>query len=110
MNNTDWRTPGVVLACGSIILMLSLRIRQNFGLFLQPTSGDFGWGRETFAFALALQNLIWGVAQPFAGMVADKFGAARVMVAVGLGVLAAILCLPIDERELARLPLKRPAV
>jgi MFS family permease len=64
--------------------MLSLGTRQSFGLFLQPMSSDLGWGRETFAFALALQNLVWGVAQPFAGMVADKYGAARVIVAAGL--------------------------
>jgi MFS family permease len=84
MNSTNWRTPGVVLACGGVILMLSLGIRQSFGLFLQPMSGELGWGRETFAFALALQNLIWGVAQPFAGMIADKFGAARVIAAAGV--------------------------
>ena len=64
--------------------MLSLGTRQSFGLFLQPMSSDLGWGRETFAFALALQNLVWGVAQPFAGMIADKFGAARVIVTAGL--------------------------
>ena len=84
MNVTQWRTPSVVLACGSIILMLSLGTRQSFGLFLQPMSVDLGWGRETFAFALAAQNLVWGVAQPFAGMIADKFGAARVIVTAGL--------------------------
>lgn len=84
MNVTNWRTPAVVLACGSIILMLSLGTRQSFGLFLQPMSTDLGWGRETFAFALALQNLVWGLAQPFAGMVADKFGAARIIVAAGV--------------------------
>jgi MFS family permease len=83
MNATNWRSPAVVLACGSIILMLSLGTRQSFGLFLQPMSGDLGWGRETFAFALALQNLVWGVAQPFAGMIADKIGAARVVVVAG---------------------------
>jgi MFS family permease len=64
--------------------MLSLGTRQTFGLFLQPMSLDLGWGRETFAFAIALQNLIWGLAQPFAGMVADKFGAARVLLTGGL--------------------------
>lgn len=94
MNVTNWRTPAVVLACGSIILMLSLGTRQSFGLFLQPMSLDLGWGRETFAFALALQNLVWGLAQPFAGMVADKFGAFRILIiagtlyAVGLALMA----------------------
>lgn len=63
--------------------MLSLGTRQMFGLFLQPMTFDLGWGRETFAFAIALQNLIWGLAQPFAGMVADKFGAAKVLASGG---------------------------
>ncbi|HXD52049.1 MAG TPA: MFS transporter, partial [Burkholderiales bacterium] len=78
---SGWRTPAVVLACGSLVLMLSLGTRHGFGLFLQPMTLDLGWNRQTFAFAIALQNLVWGCAQPFAGMIADKFGAARVMVA-----------------------------
>ncbi len=64
--------------------MLSLGTRHGFGLFLQPMTLDLAWNRETFAFAIALQNLVWGCAQPFAGMIADKFGAARVMVAGGV--------------------------
>jgi len=102
-----WRTPALVLACGGIVLMLSLGTRHGFGLFLQPMTSDLSWTRETFAFAIALQNLVWGLAQPFAGMVADKFGAARVMAASGflyaLGVMAAGLCVPIDERDVSHL-------
>lgn len=101
MDKPDWRTPGVVLACGSIILMLSLGIRQSFGLFLQPMSSELGWGRETFAFALALQNLIWGVAQPFAGMIADKFGAARVIVSAGVLYMLGLALMAYSETGLA---------
>jgi MFS family permease len=75
-----WRTPGVVLLCGGIILTLAMGTRQGFGLFLQPMTLDHGWTRETFAFALALQNLIWGISQPFFGMIADRKGAGRVLV------------------------------
>ncbi|HVQ60983.1 MAG TPA: MFS transporter [Burkholderiales bacterium] len=74
-----WRTPGVVLLCGGIILTLAMGTRQGFGLFLQPMTLDHGWTRETFAFALALQNLIWGISQPFFGMIADRKGAGRVL-------------------------------
>jgi MFS family permease len=74
-----WRTPGVVLLCGGIILTLAMGTRQGFGLFLQPMTADHGWTRETFAFALALQNLIWGISQPFFGMIADRKGAGRVL-------------------------------
>ena len=78
-STADWRTPVVVLVCGGLILTLAMGIRHGFGLFLQPISSDMGWGRETFALALAVQNLVWGATQPFAGMVADRFGTARVV-------------------------------
>lgn len=80
----DWRTPTVVLVASGLILTLGMGIRHGFGLFLQPVSADMGWGRETFALALAVQNLVWGGTQPFAGMLADRFGSAKVVVAGGL--------------------------
>ena len=76
----NWRTPAVVLLCGGTILTLAMGTRQGFGLFLQPMTLDHGWSRETFAFALALQNLIWGASQPFFGMIADRKGTGRVLV------------------------------
>ena len=79
-----WRTPTVVLVCASAILFLALGTRQGFGLFLQPMCSALGWGRETFSAAIALQNLMWGLAQPFVGAIADRFGAGRVLVVGGL--------------------------
>jgi len=81
MPSPHWRTPVVVLICSGIILTLSLGTRHSFGLYLQPMTLDLGWSRETFAIGLALQNLVYGIATPFAGMVADKYGAARALVA-----------------------------
>ena len=69
---SDWRTPTVVLICGGLILTLGMGIRHGFGLFLQPMTADLHWGRETFALALAVQNLVWGATQPFAGMLAGQ--------------------------------------
>ena len=69
-----------VLVCGAGIVTLSMGIRHGFGLWLQPITQAQGWTRETFAFAIAIQNLAWGVAGIFAGMVADRFGAFRVIV------------------------------
>ena len=69
-----------VLICGALIVTLSMGIRHGFGLWLQPITVERGWTRETFAFALAVQNLAWGLAGPLAGMVADRFGAFRVLV------------------------------
>lgn len=73
-----------VLVCGALIVTLSMGIRHGFGLWLQPVTMDRGWTRETFAFALAIQNLMWGLAGPFAGMLADRFGAFRVLLVAAL--------------------------
>jgi MFS family permease len=88
-----WRTPAVILVCGGLILMLALGTRQSFGLFLRPMSMDLGWGREAFSFAIALQNLVWGCAMPFAGAIADRYGAGRVLVAGGLAYGAGLLAM-----------------
>jgi MFS family permease len=69
-----------VLACGALIVTLSMGIRHGFGLWLQPITQAQGWSRETFAFAIAIQNLAWGFFGVFAGMLADRFGAFRVLV------------------------------
>ncbi|MCJ8205300.1 MFS transporter [Pseudomonas sp. RGM2987] len=79
-----WRTCGWVLVGSALILALSLGVRHGFGLFLSPMSAEFGWGRGVFAFAIALQNLIWGLAQPFTGALADRFGAAKVVLIGGV--------------------------
>jgi MFS family permease len=81
MKTGNWRTPAIVLLCGGLILTISMGTRQGFGLFLQPMTFDLGWSRETFAFAMALQNLIWGASQPLFGMIADRKGAGRVLAA-----------------------------
>jgi MFS family permease len=73
-----------VLACGAAIVTLSMGIRHGFGLWLQPITMAHGWSRENFAFALAVQNLAWGTFGIFAGMLADRFGAFRVLILGGL--------------------------
>ena len=69
-----------VLACGAAIVTMSMGIRHGFGLWLQPITQEMGWTRQSFALALAIQNLSWGVIGVFAGMAADRFGAFRVLV------------------------------
>lgn len=73
-----------ILLGGAFVLALSLGIRHGFGLFLLPMSSDYGWGRHVFAFAMALQNLLWGIVQPLTGAIADRYGAYRVVMAGGL--------------------------
>lgn len=68
-----------VLICGAAIVTLSMGVRHGFGLWLQPITQTHDWTRENFAFAMAIQNLAWGIFGVFAGMAADRFGAFRVL-------------------------------
>jgi MFS family permease len=74
-----WRTPLVIMVCGGLIGTLGFGPRAALGLFLTPMSSAFGWSRDVFALALAIQVLVWGTAQPFVGAVADRFGTMRVL-------------------------------
>lgn len=80
-SSAGWRTPLIILTVGCIILTLSMGVRHTAGLFLQPMTLDHGWSRETFSFAIAIQNLVWGLASPFAGALADRHGAGRTIAA-----------------------------
>ena len=75
------QSPWLPVLAGGAVIGVALGIRHVQGLFLVPVTMGHGWTRETFGLAIALQNLIWGAAQPFAGMLADRYGAAKVVVA-----------------------------
>ena len=81
---TNWRTPVLIIGFGCLISLVSFGPRSALGFFLTPMSSANHWGRDVFAFALALQNLLWGIGQPVAGIIADRYGAARVFCAGGL--------------------------
>ena len=74
-----WRSVPVVLVAGCAIGAIGFGPRSTMGFFLTPMSTEYGWGREVFALAIAIQNLVWGIGQPFVGMLADRFGTARVL-------------------------------
>src|SRR3954468_5294339 len=74
-----WRTPLVIIICGCIIALLGFGPRSTLGFFVQPMSREFSWGRDVFGLALAIQNLMWGLGQPVAGAIADRFGTLRVI-------------------------------
>src|SRR5215207_1560577 len=75
----SWRAPAVLIGFGCLIALIAFGPRSALGQFLTPLSFDRGWGREAFSFAIAIQNLLWGAAQPFAGAFADRFGPVRVL-------------------------------
>jgi predicted MFS family arabinose efflux permease len=91
---------GQVLLCCALIVSLSMGVRHGFGLWLGPITTQHGWTRENFAFAIAVQNLCWGLFGPLAGLLADKHGAFRVLIggavlyAIGLAGMATMATLP----------------
>ena len=93
-------TIATMLLCGGLIVTLSMGIRHPFGFFLQPMSQDFTWPRETFSFAMALSNLMWGATQPFVGMIADRFGAVKVVGAGALLYAAGLALMPVSSTGL----------
>lgn len=95
-----WLRPGVVIAAGCTISLLGFGVRAGFGLFQAPMMADLGWGREVFALAIAIQNLLWGLGLPFVGMVADKFGSARVLVVGAILYAAGIYLMSVSTTPL----------
>ena len=79
MAATARNTVVAIVLAGCLLTVLSFGVRAGFGLFLEPISATYGWGREIFALALAIQNLLWGLGQPFAGALADRYGTGRVL-------------------------------
>ena len=100
MQNVSWRTPTVVLVCGCTILFLAFGARAGFGLYLQPVSLEFGWGRGVLSFSLALQQIVWGALGPIAGIIADRYGTGRVIAGCG-----ALYTLGLIGMSLAQTPL-----
>jgi MFS family permease len=72
--------PMVVLVAGCLVAIVNFGIRSTFGQFTLPISEAHGWPRETYSLAIAIQNLLWGIATPIAGMLADRYGSARVLI------------------------------
>src|SRR6201999_2096473 len=90
----------VVIACGCAIALLSFGPRTSFGFCVQPMSRDFAWGRDVFGLALAVQNLLWGLGQPIAGAIADRFGTLRVICVGALLYTAGLVLMPYSTTPL----------
>ena len=72
-------SPELVVLAGCLIALIGFGPRASAGLFQVPMTVEYGWGRDIFGLAIAIQNLLWGLGQPFAGAVADRYGATRVL-------------------------------
>lgn len=95
-----WRTPLIVVIAGCLIALIGFGVRSAFGLFLEPMTLAQGWSRETFALAMAIQNLFWGLALPFAGALADKYGAPRVLALGAVLYVAGVAGMAVSESGL----------
>ena len=96
-----WRTPLVIIVCGCAIALLSFGPRSSLGFFVQPMGREFAWGRDVFGLAIALQNLLWGLGQPIAGAIADRFGLLRVMFVGALLYAAGLLLMRYSTTSLS---------
>ena len=101
MTAKTWRLPVVVLICGAGVLALNMGVRQTFGLFLEPMTEALAIGRGTFALAIAVQNLLWGILTPFFGVFADRYGTARCLVFGGVVYIAGLLVMALGESVFA---------
>ncbi|MGY3488515.1 MFS family permease [Bradyrhizobium sp. USDA 4011] len=100
-SGTTWRTPLVIIVCGCAIALLSFGPRSSLGFFVQPMGREFAWGRDVFGLAIALQNLLWGLGQPIAGAIADRFGLLRVMMVGALLYAAGLLLMRYSTTSLS---------
>jgi len=101
-NNKNLFLPGlVVVAAGALVLSLNMGVRQTFGLFLEPMTGALSVSHSSFGLAIAIQNLLWGALTPLCGMLADRWGTGRVLVAGGMFYVAGLLVMALAQSGLA---------
>ena len=96
-----WQAPAVIVAAGCLIALITYGLRTSFGLFIDPLSDGRGWGREVFALSLAIQNLVWGLGQPAAGAIADRYGSGRVLALGGLVYALGVALMAVSATPLA---------
>ena len=92
--------PTLVVACASLVLLVGFGTRATLGLFLPPMTMEYGWGRELFSFALAIQNLLWGALMPVAGGLADRYGARRVIGGAGVLYILGLVAMAFSDTPL----------
>jgi MFS family permease len=90
-----------VVGCGCLIALITYGLRTSFGLFAAPIGEGRGWSPEVFALAIAIQNLVWGIGQPFAGAVADRYGSARILAAGGVVYATGVALMAVSPTPLA---------
>ena len=96
-----WRAPTFVVLCGCLVALITYGLRTSFGLFATPISEGRNWSPEVFALAIAIQNLVWGIGQPFAGAIADRYGSARVLAVGGAVYAAGVALMAVSPTPLA---------
>src|ERR671918_2000955 len=96
-----WRSTAFVVGCGCLIALITYGLRTSFGLFATPIAEGRGWSPEVFALAIAIQNIVCGIGQPFAGAVADRYGSARMLAAGGVVYALGVALMAVSPTPLA---------
>jgi MFS family permease len=96
-----WKSTVFIVGCGCLIALITYGLRTSFGLFATPIGEGRGWSPEVFALAIAIQNLVWGIGQPFAGAVADRYGSARVLALGGVVYAAGVALMAVSPTPLS---------
>src|ERR671913_824227 len=96
-----WRAPAFIVICGCLIALITYGLRTSFGLFAAPITEGRGWSPEVFALAIAIQNIVWGIGQPFAGAIADRYGSAKMLAAGGAVYAAGVALMAVSPTPLA---------
>ena len=96
-----WRAPAFIVLCGCLIALITYGLRTSFGLFATPITEGRGWSPEVFALAIAIQNIVWGIGQPFAGAIADRYGSARMLAAGGAVYALGVALMAVSPTPLA---------
>lgn len=99
--SASWRTPTMIVLCGCLIGLLSFGPRSVVGMFFLPITAQNGWTRDVLSMTIAIQNLMWGIGQPFVGAIADRFGTKKVFFVGTLMYAAGLACMALPLPPLA---------
>ena len=99
MTQRSWQTPFLILLCATGVVVISMGVRMTYGLWMPAASRDLGWGLAELSFAMGFQALMWGIAAPYAGSIADRYGAGRVIVFAGVTYTAGLILMAYASTE-----------
>ena len=99
-NQFNWVHSVIIIVCGCLVVFIGFGTRATMGVFLVPITEEYEWGRSIFAFAAAIQNIVWGLSQPLFGAIADRYGSGRVILIGGITYVAGLALMVVASSPL----------